>query len=162
MLQQAVQLSEEWPTSVICENCPREPRIWWGKIPRGCSLLPLLLEFAISPSANILNRCSTPEFQVNHWKKPKCFAKLVKTNKQSDPLGLFSRTYPSGWCRIPTKSSTARAEAIGARPGRVTVHCWSKVRLAVDCTQNKRLMALLDMHTAANISYLLNSRKLHQ
>lgn len=41
---------------------------------------------------------------------------------------------------MPTKSSTARAEAIGASPGRVTVHCWSKVRLAVDCKKSMRLM----------------------
>ena len=54
--QQAVQLFEEWPTSIICENCEREPRIWWGKIPRGISLLPLLLELVTSPSANILKQ----------------------------------------------------------------------------------------------------------
>ena len=27
------------------------------------------------------------------------------------------------------------AAAMGARPGRVTVHCWSKVRFIVDCTK---------------------------
>jgi len=34
---------------------------------------------------------------------------------------------PSGCCRIETRVSTRRAEAMGAIPGRVTVHCWSSV-----------------------------------
>lgn len=41
-------------------------------------------------------------------------------------------------------SSTARAEAIGASPGRVTVHCWSRVRLAVDCMGSIRVIIELD------------------
>jgi len=44
-------------------------------------------------------------------------------------------SHPSGWWRRPTASSTARAAAIGANPGLVTVHCWSKVLFAVDCNK---------------------------
>lgn len=33
----------------------------------------------------------------------------------------------SGCWRMEIRSSTRRAEAIGAAPGRVTVHCWSRV-----------------------------------
>jgi hypothetical protein len=33
-----------------------------------------------------------------------------------------SEIYPSGCCRSDTRSSTAVADAIGANPGRVTVH----------------------------------------
>ena len=32
-----------------------------------------------------------------------------------------------------TRSSTSRADAIGAMPGRVTVHCWSRVASLRDC-----------------------------
>lgn len=42
------------------------------------------------------------------------------------------QTHPSGCCRTETISSTARAPAITARPGRLTVHCWSRVRSLVD------------------------------
>jgi hypothetical protein len=38
-----------------------------------------------------------------------------------------------GCCRMETRSSTRRAEASGATPGRVTVHCWSRVALLRDC-----------------------------
>lgn len=44
-------------------------------------------------------------------------------------------TYPRGCCKTEIKSSTAIAAAIGATPGRVTVHIWSKVlslRLWID------------------------------
>ena len=67
----------------------------------------------------------------------KIISKLIKLTNNQD---LFTWLYPWGWCRMPTKSSTARAEAIGASPGRVTVHCWSKVRLAVDCKKSMGLM----------------------
>ena len=42
------------------------------------------------------------------------------------------RRTPSGWCSSETKSSTAMADAMGAQPGRVTVHCWSSVRPSVE------------------------------
>ena len=42
-------------------------------------------------------------------------------------------THPSGCCKTETINSTARAAAIVASPGRLTVHCWSKVRSLVDC-----------------------------
>ena len=50
--------------------------------------------------------------------------------------------YPLGWWRIPTKSSTAREEATGASPGRVTVHCWSNVRFDVDWVKRKIVESL--------------------
>lgn len=37
-----------------------------------------------------------------------------------------------GCCRMETRSSTRREEASGAMPGRVTVHCWSRVALLRD------------------------------
>lgn len=38
-----------------------------------------------------------------------------------------------GCCRMDMRSSTRREEASGATPGRVTVHCWSRVALLRDC-----------------------------
>ena len=38
---------------------------------------------------------------------------------------------PNGWCMRATSSSTATAAAMGEAPGRVTVHCWSRLRSAV-------------------------------
>ena len=35
-------------------------------------------------------------------------------------------------CAVATIISTARAPAMGAKPGRVTVHCWSRVRSVVE------------------------------
>jgi hypothetical protein len=40
--------------------------------------------------------------------------------------------YPSGCCKTETSSSTAMDAAIGASPGRVTVHIWSSVRSVRD------------------------------
>lgn len=40
--------------------------------------------------------------------------------------------HPSGCCKTETINSTARAPATMASPGRLTVHCWSKVRSLVD------------------------------
>lgn len=37
-----------------------------------------------------------------------------------------------GCCKMLTRSSTRRLEARGATPGRVTVHCWSRVALLKD------------------------------
>lgn len=37
-----------------------------------------------------------------------------------------------GCWRMETRSSTRRLEARGATPGRVTVHCWSRVALLKD------------------------------
>src|SRR5690242_264992 len=37
-----------------------------------------------------------------------------------------------GCWRMETRSSTRRLEASGATPGRVTVHCWSRVALLRD------------------------------
>ena len=39
---------------------------------------------------------------------------------------------PAGWARTAAASSTARADAMGASPGRATVHCWSRARSAVE------------------------------
>jgi len=47
-----------------------------------------------------------------------------------------SDAYPSGWCSSETISSTARQLAMNETPGRVTVHCWSSVRLVVDCIKS--------------------------
>lgn len=44
-------------------------------------------------------------------------------------------THPSLCCRTDTMISTASAPAIIARPGLLTVHCWSRVRSLVDCSQ---------------------------
>ena len=41
-------------------------------------------------------------------------------------------TYPSGCCNRDTSSSTAIDAAMGASPGRVTVHIWSSVRSVRD------------------------------
>ena len=41
-------------------------------------------------------------------------------------------SYPSGCCKREANSSTAVAAAIGASPGRVTVHIWSSVRSVRD------------------------------
>jgi hypothetical protein len=38
-----------------------------------------------------------------------------------------------GCWRIDMRSSTSRLDARGATPGRVTVHCWSRVALLRDC-----------------------------
>jgi hypothetical protein len=46
------------------------------------------------------------------------------------PVGARAR---AGCCRMLTRSSTRREEARGAMPGRVTVHCWSRVALLRDC-----------------------------
>lgn len=42
-----------------------------------------------------------------------------------------------GCWRSDTSSSTNRADAIAATPGRVTVHCWSSVWSLTDCKKNK-------------------------
>ena len=42
------------------------------------------------------------------------------------------KIYPLGCCRTEMSSSTARAPAIRDTPGRVTVHCWSRVRSRID------------------------------
>jgi hypothetical protein len=61
-----------------------------------------------------------------------------KADYVMSPEGYWkSEPYPCGWWRRATASSTARAAAIGAKPGRVTVHCWSKVLFAVDCHPSK-------------------------
>lgn len=41
-------------------------------------------------------------------------------------------TYPKGCCKMETNISTADAAAMGATPGRVTVHIWSRVRSVRD------------------------------
>jgi hypothetical protein len=46
------------------------------------------------------------------------------------PVGARAR---EGCWRMETRSSTRREEARGAIPGRVTVHCWSRVALLRDC-----------------------------
>lgn len=43
-------------------------------------------------------------------------------------------THPNGCWTSETRSSTADADAIGAMPGRVTVHIWSKVLSDNDCS----------------------------
>lgn len=45
------------------------------------------------------------------------------------PVG--ARAFEGCW-RMETRSSTRRDEARGATPGRVTVHCWSRVALLSD------------------------------
>lgn len=76
---------------------------------------------------------SSTQHQLSHL----IIFSVVKPQINFKPLSPQSdRTYPSGWCKIPTRSSTAMADAMGASPGRVTVHCWSNVRLAVDCKKN--------------------------
>lgn len=39
----------------------------------------------------------------------------------------------NGCCRMLTRSSVNRLDARGAIPGRVTVHCWSRVASLRDC-----------------------------
>jgi hypothetical protein len=46
------------------------------------------------------------------------------------PVGARAR---EGCWSMETRSSTRRDEASGAMPGRVTVHCWSRVALLRDC-----------------------------
>lgn len=43
-----------------------------------------------------------------------------------------ARALEGCWSML-TRSSTRRLEARGATPGRVTVHCWSRVALLRDC-----------------------------
>eukprot|EP00955_Chlamydomonas_euryale_P001450 16621-Chlamydomonas_euryale.AAC.7 len=50
----------------------------------------------------------------------------------ADAGGGGGAATPSGCCSSAASNSTARAEAIGDRPGRATVHCWSSVRLRVE------------------------------
>lgn len=45
------------------------------------------------------------------------------------PVGARAR---EGCWRMEMRSSTRREEASGAMPGRVTVHCWSRVALLRD------------------------------
>lgn len=138
-LQHAVQLLDEWPSKVSWENWEREPLIWWGKIPRGCSLLPPM-ELLNSPGALILSKNSDKSQAnnqcVNRHQCQPIFQNNIRICEQRIWL-KEAEYYPSGWCKIPTSNSTARAEAIRESPGRVTVHCWSKVRLEVDCTFKK-------------------------
>jgi endogenous inhibitor of DNA gyrase (YacG/DUF329 family) len=50
----------------------------------------------------------------------------IRLNKKRDQKN------PSGCCMSETSSSTAVEEAIEAKPGRVTVHIWSRVRSVKD------------------------------
>lgn len=62
---------------------------------------------------------------------------------------------------IETKSSTASDEAIGASPGRVTVHCWSKERLEVDC----KTMRIIKLHFTCIVQVEVDTheiRKVHR
>ena len=67
------------------------------------------------------------------WKKSDWEKAKGDTEAVSVSTAISKReTHPAGCCRTETISSTARAPAIVASPGRLTVHCWSKVRSLVD------------------------------
>ena len=54
-------------------------------------------------------------------------------------FGAGARAFRGCW-RMEIKSSTRRADAIGAAPGRVTVHCWSRVASFRDFDQEKSVI----------------------
>lgn len=66
-------------------------------------------------------------------------------------------THPSGCCKTETINSTARAPAIMASPGRLTVHCWSKVRSLVDCGETVMDMNAKICSTQGELSGAYNS-----
>lgn len=55
---------------------------------------------------------------------PECYEKKKKAQNEKKKFRGKSemKAYPRGCCRSDTRSSTAVADAIGAKPGRVTVH----------------------------------------
>jgi hypothetical protein len=79
------------------EKFDRKPRSWCGTKPRG-------------------------------WTKESSEEAADCEGSEADEEGCGAGARgPSGCCRMDTRSSTSRADAIGAIPGRVTVHCWSSV-----------------------------------
>jgi hypothetical protein len=84
------------PTICNVEKFDRNPRSWCGTTPSGC----------IKSSAASLD--------------------VAEANggleEDEGGFGAGARA-PSGCWRIETSSSTSKAEAMGAMPGRVTVHC---------------------------------------
>jgi len=54
------------------------------------------------------------------WEGGSRWGSLLEEDEEAE--GADARG-PSGCCKIETRVSTRRAEAIGAIPGRVTVHC---------------------------------------
>lgn len=149
-----MHLLKAWPITTSCAKCATKPLTWWGNMPRGCSVFSNT-DASLSAGANNLQRHTQnmeqsilqPAIQASHWWKQlsqKGMRTITHFNWQEkadyvmSPEGYWkSESYPCGWCRRATASSTARAAAIGAKPGRVTVHCWSKVLFAVDCHPSK-------------------------
>ena len=56
------------------------------------------------------------------------FGRRIDPENGQRPKGWGRVTDPRGCCTREVKSSTAEAEAMGAIPGLVTVHIWSRVR----------------------------------
>ena len=61
-----------------------------------------------------------------------CIYSQTSTAETMSPNYRSKLPYPSLCCRMDTIISTAKAPAIMARPGLLTVHCWSRVRSLVD------------------------------
>lgn len=94
---QALHCGYGCPTIWRVLNVDRKPRSWCGRRPKGCS------------------KSSAVELAEVVAKAVKAEAELVG--------GDAAARARSGCWRIDTRSSTNRAEAMGAMPGRVTVHC---------------------------------------
>jgi hypothetical protein len=96
-----------------------------------------------------------------HWIQLACSLEIITWKSWYRSSSRCPVAYPSGWYNILLKRSAARPDAIEANPGRVTVHCWSSVRLETDCIKHNAMIVVGDILKAKQVRFLKHGT-LHQ